>query len=274
MKNGLGISVLGVDPGLGGAFVITDADQKLQIWPMPVMIHGKDKSVHFDGVVRLLEEVRSAHGKPAVYLERAVSFGMGAKGAFNYGRGFETVVIALHLAKLSVTFVEPGKWTKEMHEGTNADLRPKMRSAIAVERLYPQLVGKLPRKGKILMDGPMDALLIAGYGIRRLGGTQGMPVQPEAPLEPKLAEIPVSVQLRDYLEDEEVNALTQCIEKKDLEGLAFLTRKIAKRLRHRAFNHDSKGPVDNETSANLCNLANDLIQMATEAESEIIGDFF
>lgn len=176
MKNGLGV-ILGIDPGLQGAFVVTDGDGLFRHWEMPVLIHGKDKSVHFDGVVRLLEVVRETHGRIQVYLERAVSFGMGMKGAFNYGRGFEAIVIALHLGQFPTTFIEPGKWTKEMHEGTDAGLKPKVRSLIAVDRLYPQLVGKIPtyarRDGKKhLQDGAVDALLIAGYGLRRLNSAK------------------------------------------------------------------------------------------------------
>ena len=55
-----------------------------------------------------------------------------------------------------------------MHEGLSTDLRPKAKSMMAVKRLYPHLVKILPTNTKgALQDGPIDALLIAGYGIRR-----------------------------------------------------------------------------------------------------------
>lgn len=183
-KKGLGanpFSVIGVDPGLAGAFVITDGAGFIEVHAMPVITEGKDKAVNFSMVNNLLGRIREKHGRIPVFLERAVSFGMGTKGAFNYGRGFEAVSIALSLHEYPLTLVEPGKWTKEMHEGSQADLKPKARSQIVVRRLFPQLVGKLPvRPRGGLMEGPMDALLIAGYGLRRLNPLLKVP-----PFDPK-----------------------------------------------------------------------------------------
>lgn len=165
-----GVKVLGIDPGLQGAFVLTDG-QALEIFPMPIVTSGKDKIILFAGVFDLLSRIQKKHGQVHVYLERAIPFALGAKSAFSYGRGFETLVVAVELLKFPMTYVEPAKWTKEMHEGISADLRPKVKSGIAVKRLYPQLVASMPRKKNGTLDeGPMDALLIAGYGLRRVGG--------------------------------------------------------------------------------------------------------
>lgn len=173
------MKVLAIDPGLSGAFVLTDG-KTLTTWPMPIKIHGKDKSVHFDGVHALLWDVLDKHGLVHIFLERAVPMAQGSKSAFNYGRGFEALVIAIELLKFPVTLVEPFKWTKEMHEGISADLRPKVRSEIAVKRLFPQLVDKLPKKPKGgLQDGPIDALLIAGYGLRKIGNKSNVDEMPD-----------------------------------------------------------------------------------------------
>jgi hypothetical protein len=59
-----------------------------------------------------------------------------------------------------------------MHEGVSSDLKPKAKSLIAAKRLYASLYAKLPKKPKGGdHDGYIDALLIAGYGLRRLGKT-------------------------------------------------------------------------------------------------------
>lgn len=164
------LKVLGVDPGTNGAFVLFDGAAFVTA-AMPITISGKEKLVDFLGVQSLLAALKKNHGLFHVFLERAVPMAMGSKGAFTYGRGFEALVIALGLAGNPVTHIEPSKWTKEMHEGISADLKPKARSLIAVKRLYPQLVGSLPKRPKGgLHDGPIDALLIAGYGLRRLQG--------------------------------------------------------------------------------------------------------
>ncbi|MDH4163306.1 MAG: hypothetical protein OEW15_11555 [Nitrospirota bacterium] len=158
---------LGIDPGFAGAFVLTDGSDFLKAWPMPLVVTGGDRMIDFDGVHELLTEIFEGH-RPHVFLERAIPMAMGSKGAFNYGRGFAAIEIAIALIGMPVTYVEPAKWAKYMHEGLSTDLRPKAKSMIAVKRLYPKLVKVLPTNTKgTLQDGPIDALLIAGYGIRR-----------------------------------------------------------------------------------------------------------
>ncbi len=166
MKNN---RVIGIDPGISGAIILTDGEKEIRWAAIPI---GPDRSVSFSD----FHAVMSAFGgedfsnRPHVFLERAVSFGMGTKSAFNYGRGFEAITIALGLLKFPYTLVEPAKWTKVMHEGTAANLKPKARSLIAVQRLFPTLVGALPKKPRGgIHDGFIDALLIAGYGLRKLG---------------------------------------------------------------------------------------------------------
>ncbi len=159
---------LGIDPGISGAFVITDGFTFMKVWGMPLVVEGKNKSVEFDGIHELLTEVIDGFGLDHVYLERAIPMAMGSKGAFNYGRGFAAIEIAIELVRIPVTYVEPQKWAKEMHEGMSQDLKPKAKSLLAVKRLYPSLVASLPKNTKgVLLDGPVDALLIAGYGLRK-----------------------------------------------------------------------------------------------------------
>lgn len=163
--------VLGIDPGISGAFVLTNGTS-VKTWPMPIKTNGKDKTIHFDGVHQLLWDVQVVAPEVHVYLERAVPMAMGAKSAFNYGQGFAAILIAIETLKIRMTLVEPQKWSKEMHEGISVDLRPKAKSLIAAERLFPKLFASLPKntKGRTL-DGPVDALLIAAYGLRKNGVT-------------------------------------------------------------------------------------------------------
>lgn len=144
---------------------------------MPLKIAGKEKLTDFKAVYDWLAQLeRSTH----VFLERAVSFGLGTKSAFDYGRSFEAIVIALEQLELTVTYVEPAKWTKEMHEGIHTDLKGKAKSLIAAKRLYPHLVGLLPTKPKGgVHDGFIDALLIAGYGLRKVRGAVKPEVEPD-----------------------------------------------------------------------------------------------
>ena len=164
-KNNL---VLGIDPGIAGAFVVTDGVKEIHIFDMPLSKVDPDRKVSFFKVKGLLELIKAKFGPIPVYLERALPMAMGSKGAFNYGRGFEAIVISLEILKFPLTLIEPSKWAKEMHQGISADLKPKAKSALAVDRLFPALSPLLPKKPKGgAKDGPIDALLIAGYGIRR-----------------------------------------------------------------------------------------------------------
>lgn len=163
--------VVGIDPGINGAFVAVNG-KNLEAWPMPLAVEGKEKRIHFEAVVALLKEIGDRFGDFSVFVEKPTPFGLGAKSAFSYGRGYEALTIALELTKRPVTFVEPGKWTKEMHEGISSDMKPKVKSFLAVKRLFPHLVAALPKKPKGgLHDGMVDALLIAEYGYRRLAGS-------------------------------------------------------------------------------------------------------
>lgn len=161
------MTVVGIDPGNTGALVSITKNQ-IKTFNMPTTKIGKSVEINFQGIQDLLAgELLSTDVH--FFVERAMPLAMGSKHAFNYGRGFAAIEIALLLAEVPVTFVEPNKWAKVMHEGISADLKAKAKSLVAVKRLYPKLVKQLPvnRNGKLL-DGAVDALLIAGYGLRIL----------------------------------------------------------------------------------------------------------
>lgn len=161
--------ILGIDPGQKGALVLLGVAGQLKgFWPMPVT---PEKDIDFIKLSEILAD--DIGSNTLVFLERAVPFAQGMKQAFSYGRGFAAVEIALKLAELSVTYVEPSKWTKYIHQGVDQDLKPKVKSVIAFGRLYPKLISKIPhtinRKGEKKFDeGIVDALLIATYGYRFL----------------------------------------------------------------------------------------------------------
>jgi hypothetical protein len=154
--------IIGIDPGKQGAFVRLTAST-FEFWPMP---HKEDGDLDFDAVVSLLG---SLGGDCHVMLERAMPLAMGAKHAFNYGRNFMALELALKLSGLATTYVEPQKWSKVMHEGISSDLKPKAKSVIAVQRLFSQHLAAIPKtKTGKHHEGAIDALLIAGFGARKL----------------------------------------------------------------------------------------------------------
>jgi hypothetical protein len=160
------MKVIAIDPGLDGAIVIM-GDGEFSSYTMPTTKNGDYNEVDFAGLSALINELPDL----PYFVERAMPMAMGSKHAFNYGRGFAAIEIAIQLAKRSVTYVEPLKWSKVMHEGIDTRFTPKVKSVIAIERLYPTIHPLIPRtpKSKKLHLGVVDATLIAGYGIRKLG---------------------------------------------------------------------------------------------------------
>lgn len=161
--------VLGIDPGFSGAFVGTDGKKYLHYFPMPVTGKKSERRIDSEGVYQIVQYFLDEYRAPYIFLERAIPMAMGSKGAFNYGRGFEALIHGIEKAGVAFTLVEPSKWTRVMHEGLSPDLKPKAKSLIAVQKLFPKLLGSLPKNTKgAFHDGPVDALLIAGYGLRQL----------------------------------------------------------------------------------------------------------
>lgn len=158
------MKIMGIDPGRQGAFVILKDNVISDFMVMP-LIFGEMTFEHlFESVLTF------GKGVDHVFLERAVPMAMGSKHAFTYGREFAMLEISVNALKVPLTYVEPAKWSKEIHEGISKDLKPKAKSVLAVQRLFPNLLDQIPcNKNKKMHEGVVDALLIAEYGRRKVG---------------------------------------------------------------------------------------------------------
>jgi hypothetical protein len=155
--------VIAIDPGQSGAIVWYNGDEFL-LFKMPLK-DKVEKEIDFYAVRKILKMYPGVH----VFLERAAPHAMGSKHAFNYGRGFAALEIAIMTSKNPVTYIEPSKWCKVMHAGISSDLKPKIKSNKAIERLLPKIAKKIPKnKNGKMHDGFVDAILIAEYGRRTL----------------------------------------------------------------------------------------------------------
>lgn len=158
---------IGIDPGKSGAIVELTHDGK---------IHKHHKfSFDAEGLLDpiatgfILADISGRIGGGGVWLERALPMAMGAKHAFNYGRDFQTLVLCLLYSKLPYVLVEPSRWTKEICQGVDKNLKTKARSEVAFRRLMPTEVEKVPvtPKSKQMDDGVLEAALIAEFGRRQ-----------------------------------------------------------------------------------------------------------
>jgi len=160
--------ILGIDPGKDGAFVVIDENGTMLYFK--VMPLGPDDQPHYEGIKEVLMEINKAHYIPLAYLERAMPMAMGAKHAFNYGRGFAALEIALREVGIPYSMLEPSKWTKDIFQGIDSNLKAKAQASIAVSRLFPEEHKKIPTspRSKKMHDGIIDALLMAEYGRRQI----------------------------------------------------------------------------------------------------------
>lgn len=147
---------LGIDNGSSGAIAALQADgQVFRVDKMP----ATDAEL-----LALLEAIAGADrfgkgGQAFAVLEHAQSFPkMGTTSAFNYGRGYGAVQMALHSVGIPFDIVVPRVWQSALSCSSRGDKNVTKRRA---EQLFPKLK---------IIHANADALLIAEHCRRkRLG---------------------------------------------------------------------------------------------------------
>lgn len=159
------MNILGIDPGQSGGLVLLGpSGDVLASSVMPIDPSGDlDRWPFLDLLVEwfLWDQFH-------VFLERIIPFGLSAKSALTFGRQLGMIEQIVWDKKYSITFVEASKWTKELHQGIDSNLKAKVKSLIAVQRLFPKVNLLATERSKKPHDGLIDALLIAEYGRRML----------------------------------------------------------------------------------------------------------
>jgi hypothetical protein len=141
---------IGIDNGSsGGIAVLTQLGGIWRVDPMP----PSDPEI-----LELLTAVRAMiykQGDCHAMLEHAQAFpGMGVSGAFNYGRGYGAMQMALLACGIPYDVVTPGKWQSKL--GCLSGGKKNITKARA-EKLFPT---------QKVTHAIADALLIAEYGRR------------------------------------------------------------------------------------------------------------
>lgn len=159
------INILGIDPGKEGGLVLLGPEGN--ILGKEVMPIGEDQCLDKLGIMDLFFEWWT-WDEFHVYMERVIPFALNAKGALNFGRQLGMLEFIFWKYAYPATFVEAAKWSKEIHQGIDSNLKPKAKSQIATERLFPGQDLRATEKSKKPHEGIVDALLIAEYGRRML----------------------------------------------------------------------------------------------------------
>jgi len=155
---------VGIDPGRKGAIATIEcATRTPHVWAMPD--HGEERGVDVWAVDAILAEIPATgacvglewnSGRPGEVPDFAYRFGLqtGQLDALLWARGFDI----LHLAS--------NKWTSRLGLPGKSHHGALEQRAALWDAIYPPYKGLIrgPRGG--ILDGPLDALLIAEY-IRR-----------------------------------------------------------------------------------------------------------
>lgn len=160
--------MIGIDPGLQGGIAALHQDGSFGE-ARPLLVIGKKAEARLDYglIVEYLQDLQSRGFGSRVVLEKPRLFAMNPMGAYTFGRLYGQLELAISISGLSVQYVEADKWSKEVHAGIDPNLKPKAKSAIALERLFPGVDLRVSEKAKKPHEGLMDALLIAEYGRRK-----------------------------------------------------------------------------------------------------------
>lgn len=157
--------ILGIDPGLTGAFCVLETSEKphriLEVWDMPLLVRNNKNEID---VFKVGEKI----GEYAERIRFAMIEEVGVMGGkesrtsmFNFGRNTGIVHGALGVYGIPIYFVRPAIWKALMglsHKKSESLERAKI--------LFP-LAARFFSRAKD--DGRAEAALLAVFGIERFG---------------------------------------------------------------------------------------------------------
>lgn len=148
------MNILGIDPGLSGAFVLLEDGAPIEWGTMPIMVEGSNKRVNGAALASLWR-----HAKIDVaFLEQVGAMpGQGVTSMFTFGHATGTVRGVLGALEIPVRLVTPQAWKK--HVGLLNKDKDAARS-LAIQ-MWPEW-RVLDKKGE--GQALADAALIARYG--------------------------------------------------------------------------------------------------------------
>lgn len=149
--------VLGVDPGATGGIALLDRSGVIRFAEAMPALRTAIPTID----VGALNSWLTHHHEPVRgYVERAQAMPrQGVSSSFNYGAIAASVCTALTALGVGYELVQAAKWKRDM--GLDSD---KRRSLDLVRQMYPRL--HLRAKD----DGIAEAILLARWGLRQLGG--------------------------------------------------------------------------------------------------------
>src|SRR5262245_12765734 len=160
---GVGMKLLGIDPGIRGGLAIVSIDDGIA----PQLIDAIDIPVTGVGAKERVDvlAIRTwiiAHAPQHALIERAQAMPkQGASSGFKYGRATGALEGVLACCEIPITIVEPSVW-KKFHQLRGGDKEAARQRAL---QLFPAAHALLARRKD---HGRAEAALVALYGASRL----------------------------------------------------------------------------------------------------------
>ncbi len=155
-------TIMGIDPGMGGALASISDDEKI-VYDMPTFEITKGGSVRRRIDIPKLLDILRADGPDHIFIERvSAQPGNGATHAFTYGFGCGVIEACVTAAGIPFTYVAPQTWKKALNCPKDKD-GARMRAS----QLLPDMRENWPLKKH---DGRAEAALIALFGRNQILG--------------------------------------------------------------------------------------------------------
>lgn len=147
--------ILGIDPGLSGAFAILDDGKLTHVADLPTMGEGASRMLDSGALADAL--------KPLTFdlavIERVGAMpGQGVSSMFRFGQAVGQAVGVIHTLGIPLKWASPGAWKRAM--GLSSD--KERARALAIET-FPSLRAQFARKKD---HGRAEAALMALWGAR------------------------------------------------------------------------------------------------------------
>lgn len=154
--------IIGIDPGLGGAFAALVGERPV-FFDVPIVRSGKRNEVSAAALAMELTKWEDEYGELRAVLELVGPMPRDSRvGAFKFGDTYGQIKAVLSVLAIPYDLVRPQRWKQDMGIAPKS---PKDASIGRAIQLYPRIASYLNLKKH---HNRADALLIAEYGKRHI----------------------------------------------------------------------------------------------------------
>ena len=167
--------IIGIDPGLDGAIAVIYDSGFSVVYPMPIVTIGDIKKgkncreIDTKALYSIIKRVTFTYRKDTkIVIEKVgARSGQCSVSMLNFGKGYGMIRAVAELLCSKVIWVHPASWKSSLFGKGKHD---KEDSIALAKKLYPKSNLRKTERCTTDDDNMAEALLIAEYGKRTLGG--------------------------------------------------------------------------------------------------------